>query len=120
MQKQEALKKLSVCCKTVPFGDAAVIISDKRNINRGFGMVYFDHGKVSGIAADKDTSFKPASYETASAFYQLVDEMSHGEPANVTVYAYSFIAFNGTGKYLVISFSNGRRIRFRDGQSQSR
>src|ERR1017187_8320287 len=62
MDRQEALKKLSVCCQTVPLGDAAVIVSDKKDVNRSCGMVYFEQGKISGIAADSDTSFQPESY----------------------------------------------------------
>src|SRR5664279_2623568 len=112
MERQEALKKLSLCCQTVPFGNAAVIVSDKRNVNRSFGVVYFDQGKVSGIAADRDTSFKPPSYQTALAFYRLVDGFAHGEPAQVTVYAYSLEGSNGTGKYVVMRFADGRRIQF--------
>jgi hypothetical protein len=81
MPKQEALKKLSLCCKPISLGDAAVIVTDKADINRGFGMVYFADSKVSGIAADTEWSPEPSSYETALAFYRLVDERTHGSPS---------------------------------------
>ena len=67
--------------------------------------------RISGIAADSDTSFHPESYETALAFYRLVDGVTHGESAKVTVSTYSVEASNGTGKYVVLQFETGRRIR---------
>src|ERR1022692_4093352 len=111
MERQEALKKLSSCCKTVPFGNAAVIVTDKKDINRSFGVVYFEDGKVSGIAADKAWSPEPASYDTALAFYRLVEQSAHGSPSQVTLYTYSQELSNGTSKWVVMRFATGRRIR---------
>jgi hypothetical protein len=110
MSKQEALKGLSACCKAVPFGKAAVIITEKNDINRALGMLYFYGSKVEGMAADRDWSPEPASYETASAFYRLVDEMTNGSPAKVTLYSSSREMSNGSGKAVTI-MQGARRIR---------
>ena len=111
IERQEALKRLSSCCKTVPFGNDAVIVTDKKDINQVFGTIYFEDGRVSGIAADKNWSPEPASYETALAFYRLVDQIAHGGPAKVTVSTYSQEATNATSKGVIMLFSTGRRIR---------
>lgn len=111
MAKQEALKKLSMCCKTISLGGAAVIVTDKADINRGLGTVYFADSKVSGIAADAGWSPEAASYETALALYRLVEERTHDSPARMTVYAYSRDMSSATNKYVVMQFADGRRIR---------
>jgi hypothetical protein len=110
MSKQEALETLSACCKAVPLGKAAVIITERNDVNRGLGMVYFYGDKVDGIAADRDWSSEPASYETALAFYRLVDEMTNGSPAKVTIYSSSREMSNGSGKAVTI-MQGARRIR---------
>jgi hypothetical protein len=110
MSKKEALSKLSACCKAIPLGSTAVIITEKNNINRGLGMVYFYGDKVDGIAADKDWSPEPASYETALAFYRLVDELTHGSPAKVTLYSSSREMSDGSGKAVTV-MQGARRIR---------
>lgn len=110
MDRQEALKKLSLCCQSLPLGDAAVLVSDKKDINQDFGTVYFKNGKVTGIDANRDFNHEPDSYKMALAFYRLVDQIGHGGPARVLIYAGSREMTNGTDKQVNITFENGRSI----------
>lgn len=41
MGRQQALGKLYRCCRTISFGDNAVIVTEKNDVNRGLGVVYF-------------------------------------------------------------------------------
>ena len=74
--RQEALKRLSSCCRTVPFGNDAVIVTDKKDINQGFGTVYFEDGKVSGIAADKNWSPEPVVLQVSNADKFVAERLS--------------------------------------------
>jgi hypothetical protein len=113
MNRQEAAKKFSLCCKTIPLGDNAIIVQNLKNSSHELGgMVYFDHDFVGGVAADRSWSSEAAPYETALAFYRLVDQRTHGTPTRATIYAYSREADNASIKYVVLQFPDGQRIRF--------
>jgi len=117
IDKKEALAKISAHRKWIPLGDSAVLVlasdtNDDTNGADGFnGMLYFQSGKVSGIAADKDWITEPAGYETSLAFYRLVDGITHGSPSQVTVYTRNVDGTNGTSKSVVMRFTNGRLIK---------
>lgn len=113
MDKAEVLKKLSGCCNSTSFGATAAIVMPKENASSEElgGEVYFERGKLSGIAADRDWNPEPASHRTALALYRLVDKMAHGKPARMTIYAYSRDMSNGEMKSVVMQFADGRRIK---------
>lgn len=63
MSREAVLIALSDCCKPTPFGDTELIVP-ARDISRGVlfgGKIYLEHGKVTGIAPDRDWSTDQAS-----------------------------------------------------------
>jgi len=66
--RKGTLKKLDLCCSTIPLGKDAVVVSDKKDFNHILGTVYFETDKVSGIATDRKWSPELASYEVGLTF----------------------------------------------------
>jgi hypothetical protein len=115
MNRERVSKILSGCCNPVPFGDGNIFVRAREGSSPVVfgGTVYFGRdGKVSGIAADRYWSPEQESSDPALAFYRLVDSISHGKPAQVTIYTRSLEFSNGTTKFVVIEFGDGRRVRF--------
>lgn len=112
MGRQEVLSRFSSCCVTTPLGSTQVIVQSKKSMSYELGgIVYFEHGKVSGLASDRSWSSGEAPYATALPLYRLVNERTHGTPTMARVYAYSRVASNASSKFVMIQFEDGRRIR---------
>jgi len=122
MGRQEALKQLAACCKIMPLGDNEIIVQNRKLVSHELGgAVYFEHAKVAGLAADRDFTTEESSYETGLTFYRLVDQMAKskwtrggvigGAASTATIQAYSVEAANGSSKYVVVEFPDGRSIR---------
>lgn len=116
MEKQDALKKLSFCCKTLmtsalpSLGDSTAMVSNKDDIYNFIGNVYFRNGKVVGVNATRDWSAEPESYKSALALFRLVDRTAHEHSVQATITALTREMTNGSGKSIVISLDNGRSI----------
>src|SRR5947209_6803672 len=104
MDKQDALNKLSRCCKIVlmgslpSLGDSSAMVSNKDEINDIFGNVYFKNGKVTGVIAHKDWNSGPESYKAALALFRLVDGTSHEHPVQATIVALTREMTNASSK----------------------
>lgn len=110
--RRETVQRFSLCCKVIPFGENLIVQNKNLAAGRELGgMVYFENGKVSGLASDRSWSAEKAPYDTALAFYRLVEERSHGDLTKTTVYAHSREATNASSKYVMLQFADGRRIR---------
>jgi hypothetical protein len=82
MSRDAVLMALSDCCKPTPFGDTELLVP-ARDIGHGVlfgGRIYFEHGKVVGIAADRDWSTEQASHGPALSFYDWFRKMAQGGP----------------------------------------
>lgn len=111
MTRQEAVKKLSSCCRVASLGETGAIVAAKDDINHGLGMLRFESGKITSIQADRDWSPDPSSYETALALYRLVDEITtSGHSHTAVISTINREATNGNSKYLAITFQGGRSI----------
>jgi len=74
-------------------------------------MLYFENDKLSGIASDRSWNAELASYDTALAFYRVIDERARGTTVQARVYAYGREGSNGGTKAVVLQFADGRRTK---------
>jgi hypothetical protein len=114
MSREQVLKTLSSCCNPASFSDNTIFVRARKGSYPTVfgGTVYLDgDGKVSGVAADRYWNTDQNSLDISLAFYRVIDSMSHGKPAQVTIYTRNLEFSNGTGKFIAMEFPDGRRVR---------
>lgn len=110
MPKSDVLAKLQECCTlSNPNGDSS-FVRTKAPSKYG-GTIWFSDGKLETIEQDVDSFRQPEAVNLGQALYRSALDISKSKSAMVMLSTNTLEATNGTGRRLILSFTNGRSLQ---------
>jgi hypothetical protein len=111
MPRQEAMALIAECCSTVAAHEDGMSVIEKNGGNV-LGDICFRDGRVSALSRhDKQARSKETSDFVVALYRSVLERNTVVQSVSVTLSAFSGEMTNAVQRHLLVTFSNGRKLR---------
>lgn len=109
MSKQDALARLSICCK-ISGRDDSYFVTSKESPYNIMGGIWFADDKVSMVKKESGQFMNGEAINFGQTLFRLLSEISHSKEQAIVLQTSTKEGSNATFRNISLQFSNGRSV----------